>query len=102
VPGEPGATTTIANTLRLCGCDCALERFYVHPDARRRGAGSALIAQALAECRARGRRLMEIWSDKRFGDAHRLYQRLGARPVGERICHDPDQSPEWGLILALG
>jgi hypothetical protein len=42
---------------------------------------------------------MELWSDKRFEDAHRLYQKLGARVVGERICHDPDQSPEWGLAI---
>jgi hypothetical protein len=44
---------------------------------------------------------MEMWSDKRFEDAHRLYQKLGAEVVGERICHDPDQSPEWGLLLPV-
>jgi hypothetical protein len=22
--------------------------------------------------------------------------------VGDRICHDPDQSQEWGLLLELG
>jgi GNAT superfamily N-acetyltransferase len=102
VPGAAGAVVTLADRLRLGGCDCALERFYVHPLARRRGAGSALMARAIRESRDRGCRLMEIWSDKRFLDAHRLYERRGARTVGERICHDPDQSPEWGLILSLG
>lgn len=101
VPGDAGAVLTFADRLRLCGCDCALERFYVHPEARRRGAGGALMERAIQESRDRGCRLMEIWSDKRFGDAHRLYERCGARTIGDRICHDPDQSPEWGLILPL-
>jgi len=25
----------------------------------------------------------------------------GAITIGERICHDPDQSPEWGLVIKL-
>jgi hypothetical protein len=44
---------------------------------------------------------MEIWSDKRFAEAHALYRSLGAKLVGERICHDPEQSPEWGFLLDL-
>jgi hypothetical protein len=44
---------------------------------------------------------MEIWSDKKLLDGHRLYEKVGAVLVGERLCHDPDQSPEWGLVLDL-
>jgi hypothetical protein len=44
---------------------------------------------------------LKIWSDKRFADAHRLYERHGARVVGERVHDDPDQSHEWGLVLDL-
>ena len=44
---------------------------------------------------------LEIWSDKRFTDAHRLYERHGARVVGERVHDDPDASHEWGLVLDL-
>jgi putative acetyltransferase len=101
VPGAPGEAVLIGETIRLGGCDCALERLYVHPAARRRGAGRALVETVLTEARGRGRRHLEIWSDKRFGEAHRLYHRLGAVPIAERICHDPDQSPEWGLLLRL-
>jgi putative acetyltransferase len=101
VPGTPAKVAELEGVIRLCGCDCSLERLYVHPDARRRGAGALLLETVVREARVRGRRRMEIWSDKRFQDAHRLYQRLGAIQIADRVCHDPDQSPEWGLLLTL-
>jgi putative acetyltransferase len=74
---------------------------YVHPEARRQGIGAALIDQVVSTAKSENRAAMELWSDKRFVDAHRLYQRFGAKVVGQRICHDPDQSPEWGLMIDL-
>ena len=53
------------------------------------------------EARVRGCVAMEVWTDKRFEEAHKLYLNLGAKMVGERLCHDPEQSPEYGLILPL-
>jgi putative acetyltransferase len=79
----------------------SLERFYVLPEARGAGVGSALLAAVAEEARRRGHSELEIWSDKRFTDAHRLYQRHGARVVGERAHDDPDASHEWGLRLEL-
>lgn len=79
----------------------SLERFYVLPDARGRGVGSGLLSAVADEARRRGHRRLEIWSDKRFEDAHRLYERHGARVVGERVHDDPDSSHEWGLVLEL-
>lgn len=101
VPGVAGVPAEIDGKVRISGCDCSLERLYVHPEARRMGVGSALFEKAVAEAQARGCRAMEIWSDKRLVDAHRLYKRYGAKPVSERVCDDPDLSPEWGLILNL-
>ncbi|HVL40437.1 MAG TPA: GNAT family N-acetyltransferase [Fimbriimonadaceae bacterium] len=101
VPGSPGQMVEHEGQRRIGGCDCSLERLYVHPIGRRRGIGRALFEAVCAEARLRKRSLMEIWSDKRFQDAHRLYQRYGAEVAGDRICHDPDQSPEWGLYLPL-
>ncbi len=100
IPGS-GELTSIDDYPRIVGCDCSLERLYVHPDARRLGAGLALFRHIIAEAHARGCRQMEIWSDKRFAQAHQLYQKLGAEVVGDRICRDPDQSPEFGLRLKL-
>lgn len=101
IPGKLGETALTAGRIRICGADCSLERLYVRPSARRRGIGEALTLRCTSEAKALGRTNMELWSDKRLIDAHRLYQRLGARVVGERICHDPDHSPEWGLLLPL-
>ena len=79
----------------------SLDRLYVLAEARGSGAGSALLAAVVAEARCRGHGQLEIWSDKRFTDAHRLYERHGARITGERVHDDPDQSHEWGLVLDL-
>jgi len=87
--------------LLLVGSDCSLERLYVLPETRGHGVGSALLTAAIAGARARGYARMEIWSDKLLVDAHRLYERHGARLVSERVNDDPDASPEWGLVLDL-
>jgi putative acetyltransferase len=79
----------------------SLERLYVLPAARGAGIGAALLAAAADEARRRGHARLEIWSDKRFENAHRLYRRAGARVVGERVHDDPDSSREWGLVLDL-
>ena len=79
----------------------SLERFYVLAEVRGAGVGSALLTAVADEARRRGHAQLEIWSDKRFTDAHRLYQRHGARVVGERVHDDPDSSHEWGLLLDL-
>jgi GNAT superfamily N-acetyltransferase len=100
LPGAVGTVTLVDGVPRVAGADCELCRLYVRPSARGAGVGSALAAK-VAEAAA-GRRAMEIWSDKRFKAAHRLYGRLGARVVGERVCPgDPDRSLEWGLVLPL-
>jgi putative acetyltransferase len=102
LPGETGTLVMFDDRVRIGGCDCSMERLYVDPETRRSGMGRALTQQLIAAAVERGLRHMEIWSDKRFDKAHALYKSFGARVVGDRICHDPDQSPEWGLILDLG
>ena len=101
LPGEAGTTVLSGGKVRAAGSDCSLERLYVDPSARRRGIGEALTKEVVERAREAGRHVIELWSDKRFGDAHRLYGRFGAITIGERICHDPDLSPEWGLIIQL-
>ncbi|MHB8635917.1 MAG: GNAT family N-acetyltransferase [Fimbriimonadaceae bacterium] len=100
-PGQFPELVTVEGKVRVGGCDCALNRLYVHPRARRFGVGRALTEHVIRAARSARRRGMEIWSDKRFVAAHELYGRFGAQVVGERICDDPDVSPEWGLAIEL-
>jgi GNAT superfamily N-acetyltransferase len=101
IPGSSWDVIEYDGKLRIAGTDCALNRLYVSPSSRRKGLAMALCAYVINEAKSRNCRAMEIWSDKRFEAAHDLYGRLGARVVGERICDDPDVSPEWGLVLPL-
>ena len=101
IPGEIGATVIHNQKVRACGCDSSLERLYVHPDGRRKGLGLVLLDCVIQQARIENRPHIEIWSDKKFLDAHRLYEKRGAFVVGERLCDDPEESPEWGLVLPV-
>ena len=101
LPGQPGTTVLHEGTVRAAGSDCSLERLYVLPSARNLGLGSDLLRLAIQHGLSHSRTWMEIWSDKKLTLAHRLYEQFGAIRVGERICNDPDQSPEWGMALEL-
>lgn len=99
IPGRSGELTEHEGQTHIAGCDCELMRLYVHPGARRKGAGRALLSKIVGDAARRGCGSMEIWSDKTLKDAHRLYERFGAVTVGERICPPPDLMPEWGMVL---
>ena len=99
-PGETGMVE-VSGTRRGAGCDCSLERLYLLEEARGRGIGKQLFNFTVERARSSGRKQMEIWSDKKLTKAHVLYERAGATRIGERLCHDPEQSPEWGMVLTL-
>ena len=78
------------------GSTMELKRLYVAKAARRRGLAAHLVQLAEKEARARGARRMELWSDTRFTDAHRLYQRLGySRAPRTRALPDISNSIEF-------
>ncbi|HET7876530.1 MAG TPA: GNAT family N-acetyltransferase [Methylomirabilota bacterium] len=54
-----------------------MRHLYVAAGARRHGLGRRLCALVEEAARRRGRREVELWSDTRFREAHRLYERLG-------------------------
>ena len=101
LPGEIGTTEVSNGKVRACGADCSLERLYVRADFRGLGIGRGLFETTIEEANRLGRRAMEIWSDKKLENAHRLYGYYGANSLGDRICDDPDESPEWGFVLRL-
>lgn len=79
-----------------------LKRLYVRADQRGAGLGAWLVGRVEAAGRAHGATVVELWSDTRFLDAHRLYTRLGYEPTGEtRDLHDPSHTTEYRFFRRL-
>lgn len=80
-----------------------LKKLYVSPLARRRGLGAHLVALAESEARSRDARSLFLWTDTRFEDAHRLYDRLGyIRAPGTRALNDGSNTIEYHYSKDLG
>jgi N-acetylglutamate synthase-like GNAT family acetyltransferase len=105
----PHAFWTLEDAGRVIGCvgasverdDVELHRLYIDRRARGRGIGKRLVQHVVAFARARGARRVFLWSDKRLLHAHEMYEREGFVKFGDRICQDPQNSPEWGYDLEL-
>jgi putative acetyltransferase len=80
-----------------------LKHLYVAARARRQGLGGHLCELVEAEARRRGLQRVELWSDTRFLDAHRLYESRGySRSSRTRELHDLSRSVErfYSKVLA--
>jgi GNAT superfamily N-acetyltransferase len=79
-----------------------LKNMYVAAPARRRGLGTYLVGLVLAAARADGATRVDLWSDTRFRDAHRLYGRCGFTATGRtRDLHDLSGTTEYEFTQAL-
>lgn len=73
-----------------------LKKLYVAREARRMGLGARLCGLVEVEAMSRGAAQIELWSDTRFKDAHRLYERRGyVRGRKKRELHDASKSVEY-------
>ncbi len=73
-----------------------LHKLYVARPARGHGLARRLCEQAEAFARERGAGFVELWTDTRFLEAHRFYERLGfTRLVGRRALDDASRSYEF-------
>ncbi len=73
-----------------------LHKLYVARSARRQGLGERLVRMVEEEARSRGARTIDLWSDTRFTDAHRHYERLGYRRLPDtRDLKDLSHSIEY-------
>lgn len=78
------------------GSDVELKRLYVDARARRRGLGAYLVRLVESEAAHRNAQRIILWTDTRFEDAHRLYERLGyTRAPGTRALDDASNSIEY-------
>lgn len=91
-----------ASASLVLGPGWELHRLYVAKTARRQGLGHRFCALAEAVARERGGRFLEAWSDCRFVDAHRLYERVGfVRQPEIRILNDRSHSVEYRFLKRL-
>jgi putative acetyltransferase len=79
-----------------------LKHLYVAHAARRVGLGTRLTGMVEDAALARGKAHVELWTDTRFADAHRLYERLGyVRLQDTRELDDLSSSIEYHYIKHL-
>lgn len=79
-----------------------LKHLYVAKRARRAGLGSRFVAMVEREAVRNGAAFVELWSDTRFLDAHRLYERLGyVRSPQTRELHDLSDTIEFHFLKHL-
>ncbi len=73
-----------------------LRKLYVHPSIRRQGLGGKLCAMIEEVCLSQDAPFVELWSDTKFAEAHRLYESRGyVRGVHTRELHDLSQTVEY-------
>ena len=80
---------------------CEIKRLYLRPEYRGQRHGRRLMEHVLAWAAERRFHEAIAWSDVRLLTAHRVYERLGFAPIGERTLADIDRSREYGFRLAL-
>jgi putative acetyltransferase len=79
-----------------------LKHLYVARRARRTGLGTRFVEMVEAEAARNSAAFVELWSDTRFLDAHRLYERLGyARSPHTRELQDLSNSVEFHFLKQL-
>jgi GNAT superfamily N-acetyltransferase len=79
-----------------------LERLYVNPRWRRRGLAAVLADLVENTAAGAGAREVELWSDSRFADAHRFYERRGYLRRGpDRELGDLSETREQHYVKAL-
>jgi putative acetyltransferase len=95
--GEGGHfIATVGLTPGASPAEAELRMLYVHRNWRKRGLGTRLVALVEAEAASRGAREVFLWSDTRFEDAHRHYERLGyTRAAETRELHDLSNTVEY-------
>ena len=93
---------SIGWTPKGTGAGVELKKLYVARTARRLGLGARLCALVESAARNRGAAFVDLWSDTRFSDAHRLYEKRGyVRSPETRELHDLSNTTEYQLRLEL-
>jgi len=73
-----------------------LKSLYVGKNFRNQGLGENLTKLAVKFASLKGRSEIILWSDTRFIEAHKLYEKIGFKRLGERELDDINKSSEFG------
>ncbi len=77
-----------------------LKKLYVNRAHRRRGLASRLYALVHAAAVSHGAKAIDLWSDKRFLEAHAFYLSKGFSRLDEsRFLNDPSKTTEYHFAL---
>jgi len=74
-----------------------LKSLYVRRNFRQQGLGENLIKLAVKFASIKGRNEIILWSDTRFIEAHKLYEKIGFKRLGKRELNDINKSSEFGF-----
>jgi len=78
-----------------------LKSLYVHKNFRKQGLGKRLVELVINFARRKKAKKLALWSDTRFGKAHRLYERMNFERCGRRELDDLNNSTEFGFEKSL-
>ncbi len=92
---ESGTVVGSIAANRVDGPTVELHRLYLDARLRGKGLGRRLVETAVEWAREHGAWRIELWSDTRFEDAHRLYERLGYVKSGSRKLDDVNDTVEF-------
>jgi len=81
---------------RIVDAIAEMKTLYVRREFRQTGIGTKLSQLAIDTARLKGIKVMELWTDTRFHEAHRMYERLGFLRFGERYLNDHNETREYG------
>ncbi|MYD35683.1 MAG: GNAT family N-acetyltransferase [Dehalococcoidia bacterium] len=92
---ESGTVVGSIAANRIDGPTVELHRLYLDAHLRGQGLGRRLVETAVEWARDHGAWRIELWSDTRFADAHRLYERLGYVKSARRTLDDVNDTVEF-------
>jgi len=97
VAAEGNEIVATVGVLMLDGNTAELKSLYVRKDFRGQKLGENLIKLAVKSASMKSRSEIILWSDTRFTNAHRLYEKLGFKLLGKRELKDANKSIELGF-----
>jgi putative acetyltransferase len=97
VAAESNEIIATVGVLMSDGKTAELKSLYVREDFRRQKLGENLIKLAVKSASMKSRSEIILWSDTRFTNAHRLYEKLGFKLLGKRELKDINKSIELGF-----